>query len=231
MRTIAPISITIYASGVVLYSALFIASSNQDPMIQLAKVFVAAAHSLFLILPVVLAQSRNILLKVLGFAMVGAYFVFALFLVGFFPYFGFVPEVYAFDLGSIRDLGEVSDHYIVQLFGWREVALIALFFLLVWQITRVPIPTYGLTIIAAPAILLATSLHSFGHPSSSEKFGNVTVLRRFGPVVFSYASISEWLSLSGTYLAEQTDFPGPMVSLNPASTSPRQAFVSEVPIV
>lgn len=231
MRSLALICATIYISGVILYSSLFIFSANQDPMLQAVKVLVAGTHSLVLIVPVALAQSRHITLKGLGFGLVTAYFLYAIFLVGFFPYFGFVPEIYAFDSSSLRDLSEVSNHYFKQISGWRELVLIALFVMLVGQIRSTPIPTYGVMVVAAPLLLVATSFQYLGGLADSKNYGNVTVLRRFGPVVFSYASLSEWMSSDGAYLAVETPFPGKVADLIWDTDASTQAFVSRIPKV
>ncbi|WP_413718294.1 LTA synthase family protein [Silicimonas sp. MF1-12-2] len=223
--------LTIYLSGVVLYSALFVFSANQDPVAQTAKIFVAGAHILVLFVPVVLAQSRSFVLRALGFILIAGFFIYAVFLVGYFPYFGFVPELYAFDLRNAQDLGEVSDHYFGQLFGWREISLVALFALLIWQVLNTPIPKLGTAILVVPALLFVISLHSFGGPSGSEKFGNVTVLRRFGPVVFSYVSLTEWLRLGGGYLEEPSDYPGKIAQFVKEPGPPKKAFISEIPKV
>lgn len=229
MRNLTLTYTIIYVSGVILYSAMFIFSSNQDQLVQTVKIFIAGAHSLVLIVPVVLAQSRHIALKSLGFGLVFAYFLYAIFLVGFFPYFGFVPELYAFDFGSVRDLIEVSDHYFKQIFGWRELALFTLFILLVWQIRRTPVPKIGMTALAAPVLLFAANFHSFGEPADSKTYGNVTVLRRFGPVVFSYVSLSEWMNSSKIYLAAKTAYPGKVAELIWEIDSTKQYFVSSLP--
>lgn len=220
-----------YGAGLVLYSALFIYSANVSPVVQLGKIFVAAAHCLVLLLPAYLTQSRVALFRMSGYALIVAFFLYAIFLVGFFPYFGFVPELYTFDTGSLSDLGSVIEHYFKQLFGWREMALLSGLAALLFLLSQKNLPKYGLFMLGFPALLYTASVSQFGGPGASQTFGNVTMLRRFGPVGFSYVSLSDWTQSKGGYLAEVSEFPGKVSDLVGADQIDPVSFVPSVPKV
>ena len=207
------IILALYVSGIVLYSSLFILSANQLSAVQIAKIFVASLYCLIFIIPVFLAQSSHLILRVIGYAVLAAYFVYVFFLVGYFSYFGFVPEIYSLGGANAADLGGVLRHYMRQVFGVREFALIVtagLFFFLLPR--RKLSKTYAL-FLAFPTILFGVNYAQFGSPSQTDGFGNASVIRRFGLPTFFYISAQEWASFKSGYLAEETPFPGKLAGI------------------
>ena len=99
------IILCLYISGLALYSSLFVLSTNQFALFQIAKAFIASLYCLVFIIPILLAQqSRWLILRVIGYVILIAYFIYAFFLIGYFSYFGFVPEIYALGLASAADM-------------------------------------------------------------------------------------------------------------------------------
>lgn len=79
-------------------------SANQLALFQIAKAFVASLYCLIFIIPIFLAQSRQLILQVIGYFILIAYFSYVFFLTGYFAYFGFVPEIYALGMANAADL-------------------------------------------------------------------------------------------------------------------------------
>lgn len=202
------IVLLLYISGIILYSSLFILSSNHLALFQYMKILMAALHCLVLIIPAVLAQSQRWLFFILGYAILVAYFVYVFFLIGYFSYFGFVPEIYALGMESAGDLIEVGNHYFAQIFGIQEVALIACAIVFFMLLPRQRIPAKALLTLVLPLGLFGASVTNFGTPINSRNFGNASLIRRFGLPTFYYLSLQERLSFASNYLAEETSFPG-----------------------
>lgn len=203
----------LYASGVVLYSELFLFTQNQSPALQTAKIFLAALHGLVFLLPAYLAQSPRPALRGLGYLMLAAYFLYVFFLTSYFAYFGFIPEVYAFGTGNLADLSEVAGHYFAQVFGPREVALILIAGAVFWALPGPRMDARWLMLLVLPAALFLASIANFGAPADSDRFGNVTVVRRFGLPAFLGVSFQEWAAVEDGYLAPETPYPGPVSRL------------------
>ena len=201
--------ICLYASSVVFYSSLFIFSENQSAGEQLAKIFIAGLHGLVLIVPVYLAQSGRTVLAILGYLVLLGYFLYLVFLTSYFSYFGFIPELYAFGAANLADMSEVVGHYFKQVFGLREIALIALAVAFFWALPRNRLPPAAALALVLPAALFAFSLYSFGTPAASGVLGNASVVKRFGLPVFAYVSLEEWFDFETGYLAPETPYPGP----------------------
>lgn len=221
------LGLSVYASGLVLYSALFLFTANQDPGVQTFKIGIAAIHSFVVILPVLLAQSRHLIFKVSGYASLFFYLLYAIFVVGYFQYFGFVPELYSYGMSNAADMGEVLNHYFAQIFGIREILLLGLGATIFYLTARHRISAYLLLLPCLSGVLLAISLATFGAPARSDALGNVTLLRRFGPVVFSAHSIVERFSLSRGYLAAATDHPGQISALAKLGLSDTPSVVGQ----
>ena len=92
------IILCLYVSGFALYSSLIILSANQFALFQITKALVASLYCLVFIIPIFLAQSRWLILRMIGYVILIAYFIYIFFLTGYFAYFGFVPEIYALGL-------------------------------------------------------------------------------------------------------------------------------------
>ncbi len=221
------LSLTIYASGLVFYSALFLSTANQDPWAQKFKIGVAAIHCFVVLLPIFLAQSRYVVLKVSGYASLAFYHIYAFFVVGFFPYFGFVPELYAYDFSNAADMGKVLNHYIAQIFGLREILLLGICAAMMYLTARHRVSARLLVLPCLSLALLAISLATFGLPARSDALGNVTLLRRFGPVVFGAHSIAERMSMDSSYLAGETDYPGRISAIADLSLSNSPSTVEQ----
>lgn len=231
MRKLLATAIIIYLFGAVFYSSLFLFSANQSYLVQIAKIFIAAVHILILILPVYMIQSGFSLVRLLGHIVLFVAVLYALFLVGFVPYFGFVPELYSYGAKNAADLLEVSNHYFAQFFGWREVSLIASYAGLIIIARKGKLPLAGLSVLLLPAALFGASVFQFGVPVDSRSFGNLTVIRRFGPVAFSYVSLIGRLNADEGYLAEQTPFPGKLSELISDAPATGKLHISRVPII
>ena len=202
------IVLLLYLSGIILYSSLFILSANQFALFQYIKTLVAALHCLVFIIPTVMAQSQRWLFRIIGYVVLIAYFTYVFFLIGYFSYFGFVPEIYALGLENAGDLIEVSNHYFAQIFGLREVALIVCALAFFFLLQRDQIPTGSLLILILPLGLFGASVVNFGAPVQTAAYGNESVIRRFGLPTFYYLSLQERLNFTSEYLAEETPFPG-----------------------
>jgi phosphoglycerol transferase MdoB-like AlkP superfamily enzyme len=211
----------IYASGLVLYSQLFLFTPNQSAIEQAAKIAVAAFHFGVMILPVFLAQSRRALLRLSGYALLAAYFLYLFFLIGYFSYFGIVPEVYAFGWSNTSDLLDVRSHYFAQVFGAAEVVLIAIAVLLVASLRRWRVGRAALILPIAAAALFVASWTQFGAPAQSKTFGNETVVRRFGLPAFLTVSMTEALTHKGGFLAPSTPYPGRLAELGGSTQKPQ----------
>ena len=124
-----------FISGVTLFSGLFLFTDNYDPVEQLLKPLVAAFHCMVMIIPVFMAQSRFLLFRIVGYGLVVLFFLYSIFMTGFFSYFGFLPDPFAFGAANVADAIEVVDHYFDQVFGIREIV-----FIVVGVITLVLIP-------------------------------------------------------------------------------------------
>ncbi len=206
---------------------MFLFTENQSPTFQIAKIFLAALHSMVMILPVYLAQSPRLILKIVGYVSLTTYFLYIFFLVGFFPYFGFVPELYTFGTANAADMSEVLEHYFKQIFGYRELLLLATGAVLIYLIPRNRLSGRALLVLLLlPLALFSTSVYKFGSPGASEAFGNETLVRRFGLTGFSYISITEWLNLEGGYLGTETAFPGKVAELVFPNREPAEPLVS-----
>lgn len=198
----------LYISGLVLYSSLFIFSANQAAWAQVLKIFVASVYSFFLILPAMIAQKRNIVLRIIGYAILIICFGYIFFLVGYFRYFGFVPEITALGTGNVADVAGVLDHYWAQIFGIREIVLIAVAALILFLLSKHTLPAKSLLVLFLPCLLFSVNWIQYGAPLQSKSFGNETVIRRFGLPVFFYLSLKEDLQRTSEYLTEETAFPG-----------------------
>ena len=222
----------IYLSGLIFYSALFLFTANQNPIFQIAKLMVAALHCLILIIPVYMAQSSRWAVKILGYSGVIGYFLYIYFLVGYFPYFGFIPELYTFGSGNVSDVSEVMGHYFKQIFGYREVLLVITAAVLFYMIPRHRLRIQGvLALVLLPLAVFSTNVYQFGLPGISQTLGNETLVRRFGLAGFSYNSINEWVNIKGGYLGPKAAYPGrisKLISPNPVATQAPSSMPKDV---
>lgn len=222
----------IYLSGLIFYSALFLFTANQNQFFQIAKLMVAALHCLILIVPAYMAQSSRSIVKVLGYLGLIVYFLYIYFLVGFFPYFGFIPELYTFGSGNVSDVSEVMGHYFKQIFGYREVLLVITAALLFYLVPRHRLPVQGvLALVLLPLAVFSTSVYQFGLPGISQSLGNETLVRRFGLAGFSYNSINEWVNIKGGYLGPKAAYPGrisKLISPDPVSSQATSSMPKDV---
>ncbi|WP_420862160.1 LTA synthase family protein [Algirhabdus cladophorae] len=202
------IYLSLYGSGIALYSNLFIFSANHSFLSQMAKVFVASVHCLIFVLPVLMAQSRNIVVRLLGWIILLVYFGYVFFLTSYFAYFGMVPELYAFGTSNATDVTEVAAHYFAQIFGINEIACIVLAIIFFICVPKYKLGREAWLVVALPVLLLSASFYRYGEPFRSKDFGNVTVVRRFGIPTFSYLSMYEWMTSQSGYLADNTVYPG-----------------------
>lgn len=198
----------LYISGLVLYSSLFVLSDNQNSLVQLSKIPVAALHCLIFVIPIFLAQSRSWIFRILGYVILVSYFLYVFFLTGYFSYFGFVPEIYALGADNADDFTGVAGHYFIQVFSIKEVVLIVSAVLFFYLLPKQRIFGKSMLVVLLPLGLLGASIVTFGMPSKSADWGNATVIRRFGLPTFYYISLRERLSFGSGYLAEDTPFPG-----------------------
>jgi phosphoglycerol transferase MdoB-like AlkP superfamily enzyme len=141
------------------------------------------------------------------------YFLYIFFLTSYFSYFGFIPEVYAFGASNISDTLEVINHYFRQVFGVSEVAILLTMASCFYLASKVQLNKKILLVLLLPISLFLVSYNQFGAPINNEKYGNVTVIRRFGVISFLYLSFSEWLSIDGNYFAPKTTYPGKLTSI------------------
>ena len=216
------LALLLYLTGVVFYSSLFLVTANQDEVAQTMKIAVAGLHVLPLILAVFLAQSGRIYLRIAGYLMIVGWIVYAIALVGFYRYFGFVPEVYTFGAGALGDLGEVLDHYVAQVLGVQEILLAVLGVAILIVVARFPLSPRMVLLPALSLALIGASVALYGSPARSERFGNAAVLKHFGPFVFLARSAGSGLLLEDGPLAPPQAFPGPLAALgNDGSDPPR----------
>lgn len=215
MKPLHTISIIlfVYFSSVVFYSRLFIFTQNQSNAEQFLKILVAGLHSLVFIIPVYMCQSRWALAKILGYFIFLLYFVFVFFISGYFSYFGFIPELYAFGTGNISDLLEVTGHYFAQVFGWSEVLLLGIAGAFLLVLPRARFPGWAALVLVLPASLFAYSAVTFGSPFVSNALGNASVVKRFGIPTYAYVSVSEWAAFESGYLSPDTPNPGKVSDL------------------
>ncbi|MDA8585470.1 LTA synthase family protein [Rhodobacteraceae bacterium] len=148
-----------------------------------------------------------------GYTILVAYFIYVFFLIGYFSYFGFVPEVYALGLASAGDLTGVLDHYFQQVFGFEEVALLVSFLVLLILLPKQKLQKKASFLLVLPLALLGVNVGQFGDPVSNQNFGNGTIIRRFGLPTFYYLSALEWRNLSSDYVAKETPFPGKLAQI------------------
>ena len=207
------IALLIYLTGVVFYSAIFLVTANQEPVTQALKVAVAGLHVLPLLLAVWLAQSRRVWLQIAGYAVILGWLVYAISLVGFFRYFGFVPEIYTYGAGNLDDLGAVMDHYVAQVLGPHEIILAMLGAAILYTVGRHRVTPRLMVLPVVSLALIGASLAMYGSPARSERFGNAAMLKHFGPIVFVARSAAGRLTRGDGALAPPQTFPGPLSRL------------------
>jgi phosphoglycerol transferase MdoB-like AlkP superfamily enzyme len=203
----------IYATGLILYAGLFEFIPIVPAWVQVGKMAVASIYFLVLLIPLFMAQSRWLALRVLGYAVLIASFLYVFFLTSYYAYFGFVPEIYALGAANAPDMMGVLGHYFRQIFGASEVLLLiaaALFFFL---LPRQKLHLRASVLLVLPVALFAVNFMTYGTPQDTKRWGNGTVIKRFGLPTFYYLSARDWLSYSSGYIAAETAFPGKLTQV------------------
>ena len=214
------IAFLLYLTGVVFYSAIFLVTANQEPVAQGLKIAVAGLHVLPLVLAVGLAQSRRVWLQIAGYGAILCWLLYAIGLVGFYRYFGFVPEVYTYGAGNLDDLGAVMDHYVAQVLGPQEIILAMLGAAIFYTVGRYRVTPWLMALPVVSLALIGASFAQYGGPAQSERFGNAAVLKHFGPIVFVARSAASRLVTGEGALSGPQTFPGPLSRLTGDASEP-----------
>lgn len=222
----------LYALGLVLYSRLFELIPIVPAWVQVAKMGVASTYFLVLLIPVFLAQSRWLALRLLGYAVLIAVFAYVFFLTSYYAYFGFVPEIYALGAANAPDMAGVLGHYFRQVFGLREVLLLILAAIFFTLLPRQKLHRATLVLLLLPALLFGASTAKYDNPAETKRLGNGTVIKRFGLPAFFYLSARDWFSFSSGFLAAETAYPGKLTQVayeGDAATAP-SPFALKAPV-
>ncbi len=213
-----------YAIGLICYSTFFIFSSNHNPLIQILKISVAAIHFLFLVFPMCLSFSRNKPIYILSLIAVLFIILYFIFLVSFFKYFNFLPNIFSYSIHSLIDFKKVITHYFRQVFGVQEILLLSMFGVFVFVSTEArkanahfkkPQKLFLVIVsIVVPILFLLTTKSIYGPVGKSINFGDLTIIRRFGPIVHFLVNYNEYKESHGrNYLEQGKDFPGKLADL------------------
>ncbi len=218
--------LTAYLLGLTYYSTIFLETANQEPLAQKIRIALASSHFLFLGLPLAFCLSKRILVRIISIGIVISFIFYLIFLISYFKYFRFVPNIFLFSPESASDLVKVRTHYFRQVFGLAEsfTLIVGLVFLLItvfisryksFSLAGSNLVILLLGAIITPLLVLSATTFAYGSPSASAGFGGATMIRRFGPATHLAFNYREYTSTkSSEYLSAPISFPGKLKHLH-----------------